>query len=43
MPVTAVAELLGHASLDSTARYVAVDVEGLRAAVHSNPRLRRRG
>ena len=43
MPVSAVGELLGHASLDSTARYVAVDVEGLRAAVHSNPRLRRRG
>lgn len=43
MPVTAVGDLLGHDSLDSTARYVAVDVEGLRDAVHANPRLRRRG
>lgn len=41
MPVTAVGELLGHANLDSTTRYVAVDLDALRAAVHKNPRLRR--
>lgn len=43
MPITAVGEMLGHASLNSTARYVAVDLEGMRKAVHSNPRLRRAG
>lgn len=42
MPSNAVGELLGHASLASTARYVAVDIEGLRAAVHKNPRLKKR-
>ena len=42
MPINAVAEMLGHASIESTAHYVAVDLDGLRDAVHKNPRLKRR-
>jgi integrase/recombinase XerD len=41
MPINGVAEFLGHASLNSTTRYVAVNIEGLRAELHKNPRLRR--
>lgn len=40
MPITAIADLLGHASIASTAHYVAVDLEQLRAAIAHHPRSR---
>lgn len=40
MPLTAIASLLGHASITTTARYVAVDIEQLRAAIARHPRNR---
>lgn len=40
MPLAAIADLLGHASIATTARYVAVDIEQLRAAVACHPRAR---
>lgn len=41
MPLNGVAEFLGHASLQSTVRYVSVDLGGLRGAIAKHPRLRR--
>lgn len=38
MPVTAIAELLGHSSIATTAHYVAVDLEQLRKAIACHPR-----
>lgn len=40
-PIPAIAELLGHSSLESTARYLGVDLELLRAAASKHPRARR--
>lgn len=41
MPITAIAQMLGHADVATTAHYVAVDLEQLRAAVAHHPRARR--
>lgn len=38
MPITAIAQLLGHASLEATARYLAVDLALLRRAISAHPR-----
>lgn len=40
-PVTAIAQLLGHTSLDSTAHYLGVDLATLRAAAAKHPRASR--
>lgn len=39
----AIQEMLGHASLSTTARYLAVDLLAMRAAISRHPRNRRRG
>lgn len=41
MPITAAAQLLGHADVATTARFVAADLTPLRAAVAHHPRARR--
>lgn len=38
MPLPAIADLLGHASMATTARYTGADLEHLRAAVRHHPR-----
>lgn len=40
-PVTVIAQLLGHADVATTQRYLAVDVEPLRAAIAHHPRATR--
>lgn len=40
-PITAIAELMGHAQLETTARYLGVDLEHLRGAARLHPRARR--
>ena len=38
LPLTAVAQLMGHADVSTTARYLGVDLEPLRAAIAHHPR-----
>jgi len=40
-PLTAIADLMGHAQLETTARYLAVDIEHLRGAIALHPRAAR--
>lgn len=40
-PITAIAEMMGHARLETTARYLGVDLEHLRGAARLHPRARR--
>ena len=42
MPITAIAETLGHASIATTARYLAPPLEHLRAAASKHPRAKKR-
>lgn len=41
MDLRAIADLMGHASIDTTARYLAIDVDMLRAATARHPRAKR--
>lgn len=41
LPITAIAQLLGHATLEATARYLAVDLDLLRRAISAHPRAQR--
>lgn len=41
MPITAIAELLGHADVQTTGHYVGADLRHLRAAMAKHPRARR--
>jgi site-specific recombinase XerD len=41
-PLTAIMQMLGHTSLDSTARYLEADITHLREAIAKHPRFSRR-